>query len=47
MEKAELFIVQASTAKAPIGLQTCQNLELININQVDEVQEKKTDIIEE
>ena len=45
--KAEFFIVKAPNAKALIGLQTCQNLELININQVNEVQEKKTDIIEE
>ena len=44
--KAEFFIVKAPNAKALIGLQTCQNLELININQVNEVQEKKTDVIE-
>lgn len=45
--KAEFFVVKAPNAKALIGLQTCQNLELISINQVNEVQEKKADIIEE
>ena len=31
---AEFFFVEAPNAKALIGLQTCQNLELMNINQV-------------
>ena len=44
---AEFFVVKAPNAKPLNGLQTCQNLELININQVNDVQEKKTDLLEE
>jgi hypothetical protein len=45
--EAEFFIVKAPNSKALIGLPTCQNLKLISINLVNEVQEKKPDIIEE
>ena len=44
---AEFFVVKAPNAKPLIGLQTCQNFELININQVNDVQEKKNDLLEE
>ena len=40
-------MVKAPNATPLIGLQTCQNLELININQLNDVQEKKTDLLEE
>ena len=46
-EAPKFFVVKAPNAKPLIGLQTCQNLELININQVNDVQEKKTDLLEE
>ena len=45
--EVEFFVVKAPNAKALIGLQTCQNLELISINQISEIQEKKADIIED
>ncbi|CAB3978567.1 Hypothetical predicted protein [Paramuricea clavata] len=45
--EVEFFVVKVPNAKALIGLQTCQNLELISINQISEIQEKKVDIIED
>ena len=45
--EVEFFVVKVPNAKALIGLQTCQNLELISINQISEIQEKKADIIED
>ena len=45
--KAEFFVVQTSNTKPLIGLQTCRDLELISINQVNEVHESTTDILRE